>query len=81
MALEKELATFGARLPELLQHEGKFVLIHEDQVVGTYVAYEDAINEGYKTFGLEPFLVKRIQAAEQVHFVSRISSCPISAVQ
>ncbi len=72
MALEKELATFKAKLPELKDHEGKFVLIHGDEVVDTFTSYDDAIKEGYSKFGLEPFLVKQIQAFEKAQFISRL---------
>jgi hypothetical protein len=71
MALEKELATYRRKLPELRSSEGRFVLIHGDDVVDTYSGYDDAIKEGYGKFGLEPFLVKQIQTVEQVQFVSR----------
>lgn len=71
MALEKELATYQAKLAELKQHEGKFVLIHGDQVVNTFASYEDAIKEGYKQFGLDPFLVKQIHTVEPVFSFTR----------
>jgi hypothetical protein len=71
MALEKELATYRLRLLELKSSEGRFVLIHGDDVVDTYSSYDDAIKEGYGKFGLEPFLVKQIQTVEQVQFVTR----------
>jgi hypothetical protein len=72
MALEKELEAYKSKLPELTASEGKFVLIHGDQVVGIFDTYADAIKEGYEKFGLEPFLVKQIQAIERVQFVSRL---------
>lgn len=78
MALETELETYKAKLPELLQEEGKFVLIHGDQVIDTFGTYEDAVKEGYAKFKLEPFLVKQIQAVEQVHFISRLLDCHTS---
>ncbi len=72
MALEKELETYKQKLPELLAEEGKFVLIQDSEVVGIYTSYEDAIKEGYSKFGPnKPFLVKRIQSMDQVHFISR----------
>jgi hypothetical protein len=71
MALEKELETYKTKLPELSASEGKFVLIHVDQVVGIFDTYPDAIKEGYERFGLTPFLVKQIQAIERIQFVSR----------
>ncbi len=72
MALEKELETYKNRLPEFKGSEGKFVLIHGDQVVGTFTSYEDAIKEGYAKFKLQPFLVKQIQTIEQVQCVTRL---------
>ena len=78
MALEKELKTYSEKLSELLVNEGKYVLIHGEDIVGCFVAYEDAVNEGYEKFGLEPFLVKRIQATEQVQFVTRLAPCHTS---
>lgn len=71
MALEKELETYNAKLPELKENEGKFVLIQGDTVVNVYTSYEDAVKAGYKQFGLTPFLVKQIQTIEQAQFISR----------
>ena len=72
MALETELETFRSKLQELkTEHEGKFVLIHGDEVVEVFTSYEDAIKAGYSKFGLSPFLVKQIHAMEQVQFISR----------
>ncbi len=72
MALEKELETYNKMLPELkAEHEGKFVLIHGEEVVDTFSSYDDAIKAGYKQFQFEPFLVKQIRAVEQAQFVSR----------
>jgi hypothetical protein len=70
MALEKELDTYKRELPKLLDNVGKYVLIHNDEV-SVWGTYEDALQEGYRLFGLKPFLVKQIQAMEQVHFVTR----------
>ena len=71
MALEKELATYRAKLPELTQHEGKFALIHGEQIVDFFSTYEDAIKSGYQKYKLDPFLVKQVRATEPVFFISR----------
>ncbi len=78
MALEQEIEAYKNKLPELIANEGKFVLIHGNEVVDLYDTYEDAIKEGYAKFGLLPFLVKQIEATEQVHFISRFVPCPTS---
>ena len=72
MALEKELETYLKHVSEWSEHEGKFVLIHGESVAGFYSTYEDALKEGYEKFGLDPFLVKQINALERVHFISRL---------
>lgn len=69
--LEKELETYNKKLPELKEHEGKYVLICGEEVVDTFATYEDAIKEGYKKFGLKPFLVKQILFNEPVFYFSR----------
>jgi hypothetical protein len=71
MALEKELQTYRANREKLLADEGKFVVIHGEAVLGIFTSYEDALKAGYETYKLEPFLVKKIQAAEPINFISR----------
>jgi len=73
MALERELETYKQKLPELKEHEGKFVLIRGQEVAGVFAAYEDAINEGYRRFGLEAFLVKQISSIDRPLFIDRIA--------
>jgi len=78
MALEKEIETYHPELPRLLAEQGKFVVIHGNEVVGVFVSYEDALKFGYERCGLDPFLVKKIEAMEQVQYFSRDLefSCP-----
>jgi hypothetical protein len=71
MPLEKELAVYKEQLPALLTQKGKFVVIKGDKVVDFFVTYQDAIKEGYKAFGLDSFLVKKIQASEEIHHFTR----------
>jgi hypothetical protein len=71
MALEKELAVYHAKAAELKGHEGQFVLIHGEEVVDFFAAYEDALKAGYQKFQLEPFLVRQISAIETVQHVTR----------
>ena len=72
MALERELETYRNNLPELKgENEGRFVLIKGDQVIDIFSSYDDALKAGYTQFGLQPFLVKKIQAVEQAQLISR----------
>jgi hypothetical protein len=68
--LKPKLAAYRSRLSELLQHEGKFVLIHGQEVVDLFGTYEDAIKVGYQRLGLKAFLVK------QIHFNGLDSQVP-----
>ena len=79
MALENEVETYRTKLQQLLPQEGKYVLIHGDQVAGVWDTYEAALQAGYDRFGLNPFLVKCIEGIETVlHFSREISACPSS---
>ncbi len=78
MALEKELDTYRARLPELLGqgHKGKFVLIHHEEVGGVWPTWEEAAHEGYQRYGVDPFLVKEVTDQERPLYFSRnVTSC------
>jgi hypothetical protein len=71
MALEKELATFKRELPKLLKQSGRYALVKGENVASTWDTYRDAIQEGCRVFGLEPFLVKKIEFVETVHRMTR----------
>ena len=76
--LDTELKTYEANKQKLLLDEGKFVLIHGKDILGVYETYQDALKVGYEKCKLEPFLVKQIQAVEQVHYFTRdlAAECP-----
>lgn len=70
--LETELKTYADHRDELLAQEGRFVLIHGNQIVGAYDSQADAVTQGYKQFGNVPFLVKQIMRIEKtVTFYTR----------
>ena len=69
--LQKELETFAKALPNLLDKLGKYALVRGESVASVWDTYEDAIQEGYKQFGLSPFLVKQIQVTEPVYHFTR----------
>ncbi len=79
--LENELKTFADKLPSLLEYEGRFAVVRGDEVGGIFETYEDALQEGYRRYKLEPFLVKKIESVEQVLFFSRDISCHTSGCQ
>ena len=59
--LDIEWETFERHREELVgRSEGKYVLIHEDQILGVFESQQDAISQGYERLGNVPFLVKQI---------------------
>jgi hypothetical protein len=76
MALEVELETYRRKLHELTADEGKFALVRGQDLAGVFGTYEDALTEGYRRFGLDPFLIQQIETVEQVQFVSRLFDLP-----
>lgn len=70
--IAEEIATYKARLPELLAHEGRFVLIKGKDVIGFFDTSSEAIREGYRRFGVVPMLVKRIAAVEPVIYIPNV---------
>jgi len=64
--LEKETKTFEKNLPELVKTDmGKFVLIKDEKVVGTFYAVQDALKAGYEKFKDQPFFVRQIVPVQQ----------------
>jgi hypothetical protein len=70
--LDRELATYEREKARLLKEsEGKFVLIHHDDVIGVFETQFDAIDEGWKRFPNQPILTKKITPTEEVVFIPR----------
>lgn len=69
--LETEIRTYNEKLPELLSHVGKYVLIHQKSIEGYFESYSDALRVGYERFADKRFLVKRIAPAEVVSYFTR----------
>jgi hypothetical protein len=65
-SLQAELITYKKKLPELLQHEGEFVLIKGDTIVGYFPTLRAALNAGAEKFREEPTFVKKIVRTETV---------------
>jgi hypothetical protein len=65
----KELSTFHKNLPRLLKDEGKYVVVRKKSIEGPFDTYRDALEVGYRIWGLKGFLTFRIERLESVHFV------------
>lgn len=64
--LEKERKFYDRKRAELVsQHLGQFVVIKEEELVGVYNRIEEALAEGARRFGLQPFLVRQISETSE----------------
>ena len=72
--LATELKTYEENLEVLVgSHDGKFVVIHESSILGTFDSQLDAISWGYQQLGNVPFLVKQVTKVETpLSFVSNL---------
>jgi hypothetical protein len=72
--LADELKTYEENFESLLgAHEGKFVLVYGNRVLGTFDSPLDAITWGYRELGNVPFLVKQVMKVEApLSFVSNL---------
>jgi hypothetical protein len=71
--LTEETATYRARLPELLRgQEGQYVLIKGTTIAGVFPDRSAALREGYRRFGIVPFLVRQIAASEPVVYLPNV---------
>jgi hypothetical protein len=71
MALEIEMKTYEDNVEKWAENTGRFVLIHGEEVVDFFAAYEDALKAGYQKYGLKPFLVKQINAVGAAQYITR----------
>jgi hypothetical protein len=62
----REWNTYRREMPRLLAegHEGDWVLIKGDEIVGFFATFSEAANAGDTRFLLEPFMVKRVHEYE-----------------
>lgn len=63
MSLEKEIAVYEKIRDRLeAEHHRKWVVIHGEQLVGTYEDFEDAAADAVKRFGRGPYLIRQVGA-------------------
>jgi hypothetical protein len=64
-SLALELVTFRDKLDEMLAgHEGDFVVIKGDKIIGYHAERDDAVHEVFEKFGTHSALVKKVMELE-----------------
>ncbi len=69
LPLALEWATYRANRQELQRHEGQWVVIHGEQILGIRPSYEEALRLGYERAGYVDFLAHQILVSEPIHFL------------
>ena len=72
--LEIEVRYYAEIKPQLLpEAEGKYALIKERELIGTFDTLDEAYEKGMETYGNIPFLIKGIRRDEHVGFIPLLS--------
>ena len=68
--LKREMEIFNANSYKYLpEHEGEWILIYREEIVGFYKDIEEGLRYAYEKFNGDPFLLKPIEEDEKpVHF-------------
>ena len=62
--LTKEIAAYERMRSELeTDHLGKWVIVHDELLVGVYTTFEEAAADAVQRFGRGPYLIREIGAA------------------
>lgn len=61
--LSQEIAAYEGMQDRLeMDHFGKWVVVHEEELVGAYGTFEDAADEAIRRFGRGPYLIRQVGA-------------------
>lgn len=64
--LDEERQFYAENLASWLsQYPGKFVLVKGRELIGVFDTTEEPLAEGARRFGLEPFLIRRVQELQE----------------
>ncbi len=61
--LLKDISAYEAMQNELeVRHFGKWVVLHDEKLIGAYDTFEAAAEDAVKRFGRGPYLIRRVGA-------------------
>ncbi len=62
--LKEEIAAYEEMRDDLeLDHFGKWVIVHDKELAGTYDSFELAAEDAVKRFGRGPYLIRKVGAS------------------
>lgn len=64
--LDEERQFYRSKHDELrAAHFGQFVLVKGSSLIGVFNTHDEAVAEGAKQFGLQPFLVRQVDSRDE----------------
>jgi hypothetical protein len=61
--LDRNIAAFEKMRAELEKHHnGKWVLFHDEELIGTFDSFDHAASEAVRRFGRGPYLIRQVGA-------------------
>jgi hypothetical protein len=61
--LDNDIATYeGMRAGLEARHMGEWILIHAEELIGTYKSFDEAAAEAVSKFGRGPYLIRQVGA-------------------
>jgi len=69
--LAQELETYNRLKPQFLEeHEGEYVLLKTEQVIGFWKTKEEAMAAAHERFPLQSFMVRQVLREEPVYVIA-----------
>lgn len=61
--LQHEIAAYQRMEPDLkARHDGRWVIVHDGELVDAFESFESAASEAVRRFGRGPFLIRQVGA-------------------
>jgi len=78
--LARELAAYEAMQDELTKHHfGKFVVVHDGQLIDAFDTFDNAAREAVKRFGKRPYLIRQVGKDPSMPMPASVAYRPIHA--
>ena len=79
-ALSKQIAPYDKMRTGLeIDFLGKWVVMYDETLIGTYESLQDAANEAVTRFGLGPYLIKQVGKPSVISLPASLLYRPVSA--
>ena len=72
--LDREITYYEEHLAEwLTQYPGKIVVVKDQELIGVFDTFDDALAEGARRFGLNSFLVRRVEETQKEEYIPALT--------